>query len=82
MSFYCNVTGKIQRDTQSMYNVTVRPCRAAIATVQKKQILYTPSVCVCVCVALVIQQAMRMRHMVICGLSSCIIFFFTLFHKR
>ena len=32
-------------------------------------------VCVCVCVALVILYAMRMRHIVICGLSHSSIFF-------
>ena len=31
-------------------------------------ITYSVCVCVCVCVALVIQHAMRMRHIVICGL--------------
>ena len=29
----------------------------------------------CVSVALVIQQALRMRHIVICGLSGCTMFF-------
>jgi len=29
----------------------------------------------CVSVALVIQHAMRMRHIVICGLSGCTLFF-------
>ena len=33
-------------------------------------------------VALGIQHAMRMRHMVICGLSGTTIFFSTLSHKR
>ena len=32
-------------------------------------------VCVCVCVALAIQHAMRMHHIVICGLSGPTIFF-------
>ena len=32
-------------------------------------------VCVCVCVALVIQHAMRLRFIVICGMSGCAILF-------
>jgi len=32
-------------------------------------------VCVCVCVALVIQKAMLMRHIFICGLTDSAIFF-------
>ena len=35
----------------------------------------------CVSVALVIQHAMRMHHIVICGQHGCKIFFFTLSHK-
>ena len=38
-------------------------------------------VCLCVFVALVIQHAIRMRHVVICGLSVSTIFF-QLSHKR
>ena len=33
------------------------------------------SECVCVCVALVIQHAMRMRHILICGLFGSTILF-------
>ena len=35
-------------------------------------------VCVCVCLALVIQNAMRMRRIVICGLSGSNILFHTI----
>jgi hypothetical protein len=37
---------------------------------------------VCISVALVIQHAMRKRHIAICGLSGCTKFFSTLSHKR
>jgi len=39
-------------------------------------------VCVCVCLALVIRHEMRVRHIVICGLSVSTIVFSTLSHKR
>jgi hypothetical protein len=41
-----------------------------------KVVLHILSVCVCVCVALLIQHAMRMRRIVICGLSGCTLCFF------
>jgi len=50
-------------------------------------LLYNMCVCVCVFVALAIHHAMRMRHIVICGLFDSTIFFHiipqtTLFKKR
>jgi hypothetical protein len=37
-------------------------------------ITYSECVCVCVCVTLGIQHAMRMRNIVICGLSGYTVF--------
>jgi hypothetical protein len=52
-------------------NVTLRRVRETIFAVEKQYIL----IIVRVCVALVIRYAMRMRHIVICGLPGlCNIF--------
>jgi hypothetical protein len=55
-----------------MYNVTLRRVRATIVAVESNE-YYTTSVCGFV--ALGIQQAMRMRYTVICGLRRSTIFF-------
>ena len=61
-----------KKDSQCTYNVTLRPVRATVVIVEKQRVLHTVCVCVCVCVfvALVIQHAMRMCHIPICGLSA------------
>ena len=56
-----------------MYNVTLRRVRANIVAVEKKNEYDTN--CLCAFVALGIQQAMRLRHVVICGLPRSTIFF-------
>jgi len=61
------------QDTHCTYNVTLRRVRAKISAVEKKQILHILSVCVCL--ALVAQREMRMRHIVICGLSGVAVIF-------
>jgi hypothetical protein len=58
-----------KRDKEYTYNVTSRRVLATIFCVGKAiNITYCLCVCVCVCVALVIQHAMRMRHIVTCDL--------------
>ena len=57
----------------STYNVTLRRIRATIAAMEKAiSITYSESVFV----ALGIQNAMRVLHIVICGLSGSKIFFY------
>jgi hypothetical protein len=51
----------------------MRCVRAAFTAVEKQGVLHMPSVCVCE--ALVIHHGTHMRHIVICGLPGCAVFF-------
>jgi len=53
---------------QCTHSVTVRRVRVVIV-VKNQEVLHTPNVC-----SLVIQHAMRMRHIAICGLPRCTVF--------
>jgi hypothetical protein len=53
-----------------MYNVILRCFRLAIVAAEKQCVTYSE----CAFVALVIQDAMRMRHIAACGLSDYNIF--------
>jgi hypothetical protein len=59
------------QDRQCTYNVTWRRVRATFAVVERQYILHILSV---LFLALGIQQAMRMCHIVMCGLSGCTVF--------
>jgi hypothetical protein len=65
-----------KQDRKFKYNVTLSCLSATIFSVESTK-YYTSKY---VSVALVIQHAMRMCHIVFCGLSGCTIFY-TLFHK-
>jgi len=74
---------KREQNSQCTYNVTLRRVRVTIVVVEKQSVLHILCVCVCVCVCvcrvdLGIQHAMRMRHIVICGLPGFTIFYHNL----
>jgi len=60
-----------KQDRKCTYNVTLRRVRINIVAEKKNNKYYIS----CVSVVLVIQHAIRTRHLVICDLFSCTIFF-------
>jgi DNA-binding XRE family transcriptional regulator len=69
---------KYNKDRQCTYNVTLGRIRVTIFAVEKQKVLH--SLCVCVFVALLIQQAKRMRRIILaCPAQSRS---FTLCNKR
>jgi len=62
----------MEQDRQCKYNATLRRVRATIVAVEKQRVI---THYLCVFAALTIHNAMRMRHIVICGLPRYTIFF-------
>jgi len=57
---------------QSTYNVTLKRVRETIVAVENQEIITYSE---CIFVGLGTQHAMHMRHIVICGLPGCAVFF-------
>jgi hypothetical protein len=66
--FLCS--NKKAQDSQCAYNLTMRRFRSTIRLVEKPWVLHNLIICICS-----LRYAMRMRHIVICGLPRSTIFF-------
>ena len=68
------IMSAVQQYRHYTYKATMRRVRGTIVVVEKQCVTYSE----CASVALGIQHAMRMCHIVICGLPSSTIFFHTI----